>query len=417
MFLSLAVCLMLMVLTVTHANAEYTEITDPTAVSGSDYTDSPAIAKKLDEIFDGNAGIYRDLACTVPVDTTLGTSPVRNNGVYMFVDPVDGVAKNIGTSCWIYANGVYYTLFGESTGNGIGENSDNLRLGGTGSRSLTYRNLKAWGVRQGVGALIRASGHSMILLGYDENTLTVLDGNGDGRGLVAIHRRSWDRCGDWVEYIVQPKEAYYAALSGRGMCGDDAAWSMDEDGTLTISGSGEVSYAGWSSYDTPVKKVIIQGCELSLSSAIFWGDPAVEQIIFQGAAPKLADNAFLGVTAEVHYPGSEKSWSMEMLRDYGGTVRWLPYGVTTLKITRQPALTQSMITGSMEVSVIAEGDGLNYSWYAKNSGEAMYPEAVCTAPAYPVPEGNPEQQVMCVITDRYGNSLMSESILLPANLA
>ena len=106
-FLVLAALLGALPLTAVQANAQYDIITDRKAVDGSDYTDSPAMAEKLNAIFDGNAEIYRDLACTVPVDTTLGTSPVRNNGVYMFVEPVDGIAKNIGTSCWIYANGVY----------------------------------------------------------------------------------------------------------------------------------------------------------------------------------------------------------------------------------------------------------------------------------------------------------------------
>ena len=85
--------------TTVSANAEYTLITDPESVKGSDFTDSSYFADKLDSIIAGDAGIYHDSACTVPVDTTLGTSPVRNNGIYMFVEPVDGMATNIGTSC------------------------------------------------------------------------------------------------------------------------------------------------------------------------------------------------------------------------------------------------------------------------------------------------------------------------------
>ena len=408
----MVLCFSLLNVCASRANAESTRITDPDAVSGSDYTDSPVLAQKLDEIFEGNAGIYRDLACTVPVDTTLGTSPVRNNGVYMFVDPVDGVAKNIGTSCWIYANGVYYTLFGESTGNGIGENSEKLSLTGTGSRSLTYNNLKAWGVRQGVGALIRASGHSMIVLGYDEESLTILDGNGDGQGLVSVSTNSWDRYGGWVEYIVQPKEEHYSQLFGCGMCGEDAVWSVDEHGTLTLSGSGSVTYAGWKDYIGSIKKVIVQDGGMEIGSGMFWGCEKLETVVFKGAAPTLSDNAFLGVTADVLYPGSEKGWSNDMLADYGGKLNWLSYNRTPLKITQQPTLSRSMVTGGMEVTIAAEGDGLSYSWYAKNSGEALYPEAACTGPVYRVPENNPRQQVMCIVTDQYGNFLISDSILI-----
>jgi hypothetical protein len=93
-------------------------------VDGSNYTPSPLLAEKLNAIFDGDAGIYADKACQKPVNTYLGTSPVRNNGVCMYVGPEGDKALERGTSCFIYANGVYYTLFGESTGSGeAGENS------------------------------------------------------------------------------------------------------------------------------------------------------------------------------------------------------------------------------------------------------------------------------------------------------
>ena len=92
------------------ASAEYTLITDPADTSGSDYTDSPALAAQLDEIFEGNAGVYRDSSCTRLVDTTLGTSPVKNNGVYMYVGEENeelkagyialiGLAKRILETC------------------------------------------------------------------------------------------------------------------------------------------------------------------------------------------------------------------------------------------------------------------------------------------------------------------------------
>ncbi len=407
-----AVLVAALLLTAPQANAEFTRITDREAVDGSDYTDSPAMAEKLNDIFDGNASIYRDLACTRLVETPLGSSPVKNNGVYMFVDPVEGIAKNIGTSCWIYANGVYYTLFGESTGNGIGENSEKLSL--TGSRSLTYNNLKAWGVRQGVGALIRASGHSMIVLDYDADTLTVLDGNSDGCGLVCINERSWDRLGNYVEYIIQPTDAHYADLFACGMCGENAAWSVDDEGTLTISGSGSIAYPDWRNYNEKIKKVIIQDKDLQLGSGIFYNCENLEEIVFQAGAPTFADNAFLGVTATIHYPAPKPGWSEDILQTYGGEVTWEPYGMTQLKIITQPTLTEVPDTEGADVTITAEGDGLRYSWYVKPAGEALYLKTSGTGPVYRVQpmSGVQELQVMCMVTDQYGNFLNSESLLI-----
>ena len=188
-------------------------ITDRSKVNGSDYTKSVVLAEKLNSIFDGNASVYSNKNCTKLVNTKIGTSNVPNNDVTQYVGPYGGSAINSGTSCWIYANGVYYTLFGECTASGTaGKNSVKLNINSTTNKKGTYNNFKAWGVRQGVGALIRANDHSMIVLSYDANQLTILDGNGDYKGLVSIRVRTWDEISFNVEYIIQHKEDYYNSL-------------------------------------------------------------------------------------------------------------------------------------------------------------------------------------------------------------
>ena len=199
----------------TEVVSEYTWITDREAVDGSDYTEDPVLAETLNSIFDGNANVYYDWDCTQMVNTKLGTYRVPNNGVFKYVGTQGDVEQlNMGTSCWIYANGVYFTLFGEATGNGTpGENSELLDLTATETSSITYENFTAWGVRPGVGALVRTrGGHSMIILGYDEERMIILDGNGDGKGLVSIRVRTWDRIYDRAKYIIQPKQEHMDAL-------------------------------------------------------------------------------------------------------------------------------------------------------------------------------------------------------------
>lgn len=194
--------------------SEFRWITDREEVDGGDYTDVPALADKLNAIFDGSANVYYDPECTQMVDTELGTYRVPNNGVNKYVGFYGNDQMDVGTSCWIYANGVYYTLFGEGTGCGTpGENSVKLDISATAHRNATYDNFTAWGVHPGVGALIRTrDGHSMIVLGYDEERLTILDGNGDGKGLVSIRVWTWDRVGFRVQYIIQPKQDHLEAL-------------------------------------------------------------------------------------------------------------------------------------------------------------------------------------------------------------
>lgn len=193
---------------------DYRWITDREEVDGSDYTGSAILAAALNDIFDGNANVYYDAEFTKPVNTELGSSRVPNNGVNKYVGPYGDNDDNVGTSCWIYANGVYYTLFGECTGNGTaGENSEKLDLSGSENYNFTYENFLTWGVRPEPGALIRTRcGHSMVILDYDAEGVTILDGNGNGKGLIAIREMKWDSQNFRAKYIIQPTQTYFDIL-------------------------------------------------------------------------------------------------------------------------------------------------------------------------------------------------------------
>ena len=176
----------------------YQWVTSREEVDGSDFTDNAVLAAVLNDILDGNANIFYDAGFTKLVNTELGSSRVRNNGVNMYVGPVENGETNVGTSCWIYANGVYYTLFGECTESGV-----------------AGENFVAWGVRPEPGALIRTQcGHSMIVLGYNEEGITILDGNGNGKGLVSIRVMAWNYQCFRAKYIIQPNQDYFDSLYG-----------------------------------------------------------------------------------------------------------------------------------------------------------------------------------------------------------
>ena len=193
---------------------DYRWITDRSEVDGSDFTGSTALADTLNSILDGSAGVYYDAELTQMVNTKLGTSRVPNNGVNMYVGTYGDDQTDVGTSCWIYANGVYFTLFGEGTGCGTaGENSEKLNIRSTANRCFTYDNFVSWGVRPEPGALIRTQcGHSLIVLDYNEEYITILDGNGNGRGLVSIRVMKWTHQGFRAKYIIQPKQAHFESL-------------------------------------------------------------------------------------------------------------------------------------------------------------------------------------------------------------
>ena len=219
LLLSICICMCILPGMTVTASAEgmtYKWITVREEVDGTNYTQNSGLAEVLNNILDGNANVFYDAGFTKMVNTKLGTSRVRNNGVNMYVGPVEDGETNVGTSCWIYANGVYYTLFGECTGSGIvGKNSQMLDVKSTENRNFTYENFVAWGVRPEPGALIRTQcGHSLIVLDYNEEGLIILDGNGNGKGLVAIRELAWNYQSFRAKYIIQPNQEYFDSLYG-----------------------------------------------------------------------------------------------------------------------------------------------------------------------------------------------------------
>ena len=52
------------------------------------------------------------------------------------------------------------------------------------------------------------------MLDYNEEGITILDGNGDGKGLVAIRVMAWNYQCFRAKYIIQPNQEYYDSLYG-----------------------------------------------------------------------------------------------------------------------------------------------------------------------------------------------------------
>ena len=55
----------------------------------------------------------------------------------------------------------------------------------------------------------------------------------------------------------------------------------------------------------------------------------LQNIYFYGNSPKLGNNLFKNVTATVYYPYTDKTWSLDILQDYGGNITWVPWDPKT----------------------------------------------------------------------------------------
>ncbi|MBR5283501.1 MAG: leucine-rich repeat domain-containing protein, partial [Clostridia bacterium] len=150
-----------------------------------------------------------------------------------------------------------------------------------------------------------------------------------------------------------------------GTCDENLSWTIDLDGTLTISGSGSLVWGIWPV--APYENIIIEEgitaigdyafCMTGMTSVTIPASVTVigerafdenlrlEEITFLGNPPAIGENAFAYAGfyngATVYYPDNG-TWTEENRLQYGGVLNWVPYEVETEPDTVAPILS---ITG------------------------------------------------------------------------
>ena len=138
-------------------------------------------------------------------------------------------------------------------------------------------------------------------------------------------------------------------------CGENLTWVLDENGILTVSGTGlmnEYDTADaypWYAQADSIKSVVIEEGVLSIGSNAFaqclnlatvtveanglaFGEnafadcAALKSVFFKGDAPAgVSETAFTNVSITAYYPAGNATWTEGALLNYGGTVSWVSY--------------------------------------------------------------------------------------------
>jgi len=84
----------------------------------------------------------------------------------------------------------------------------------------------------------------------------------------------------------------------KGFCGESATWAIDSNGTLTISGSGDIkAYSGGShsdfrQYKSKIKKAIVKRSIMSIGAYAFQGMSALTTVKMDDSVVKIGASAF-----------------------------------------------------------------------------------------------------------------------------
>ena len=235
----------------------FADIRNPSQAQASSYTTSTELAALLNGVFSGDIDIYSNGGCTSEVSMPIGWS-MNKKTTYYLKDKTDSDSIG-GRQCYVYAQAVYNKLFNECPGHADDLNHSRVAISG-GSKTVSYSQFQDAGIRCGAymrttnkssGAYNGSYGHSMIILSYDSNGVTYLEGNGDGDGLIRIDTMTWSAFNSahlsgrsrYVSHIVQPTDTYYnnnyvsykVTFNANGGSGAPAAQIKKHGKTLTLS--------------------------------------------------------------------------------------------------------------------------------------------------------------------------------------
>jgi len=143
-----------------------------------------------------------------------------------------------------------------------------------------------------------------------------------------------------------------ATATGSGPCGDNATWSLTADGTLTISGSGDLWHLyemgnGWVDLRGYVKKLVIQSGITGIGIETFYGLQELKEVSIPSTVTCIYDNAFGMCTklTEITVPNSVETLGSGVFKDCWSlkSVR-LPQGLT--------AISEQLFAGCMALESI-----------------------------------------------------------------
>ena len=289
-----------------------------------------------------------------------------------------------------------------------------------------------------------------------------------GNGVTSIGNNAFGDCDNLTSIAVTKNNKFYSSAEGvlfnknkttlitypGGKSGDytipDSVISVGDnafyDANLTsvtipdcVTSIGRFAFA----YCYNLISVIIPNSVTTIGDCVFWGCGSMSSVCILGGITTIRESMFTYCTSltSVIIPNSvttideQAFWYCESLSDVYYTnskeraneieiwagndallnATWhYNYKLVSLSITKQPKTVYAKEGATVKAKIEATGEGLKYQWYYKNAGASTYTKSGITKATYStdmVDKSN-GRTIYCVITDKNGNTLQSDPIVL-----
>ncbi len=150
-----------------------------------------------------------------------------------------------------------------------------------------------------------------------------------------------------------------AEIIDSGKCGDNLTWTLDGDGTLTISGEGEmynfVSFgfnqqAPWSRAD--VKAVVVENGVTSIGNLAFAWCGYLTSVTIPESVTSIGNGAFsvCDSLTDIYYTGTEEEWSSISINNFAHANDYLINAAVHCNSVILPQYTPGDINGDRKIN-------------------------------------------------------------------
>jgi hypothetical protein len=102
-----------------------------------------------------------------------------------------------------------------------------------------------------------------------------------------------------------------------------------------------------------LRKITIPESITIIDNYAFSKCSALAEITFMGSAPAVGKTAFNSLITTVYYPVANKTWTEDVMQDYGGTITWVPYGDVREEYTVEWKSAAPSLNGTIDLTVFA----------------------------------------------------------------